>query len=64
MEYRGFGYAVARSISPTRWRWSVEHDSNKKVGLADSREEAIFRAQRFIDQLVRATTGPARLRNI
>jgi hypothetical protein len=52
MEYRGVEYMVVQSISPNRWRWSVNREPKEKVGMSDTRETAIFRAKRFIDELI------------
>jgi hypothetical protein len=52
VEYRGYQYAVVQSISANRWRWSVEREPNEKVGMSDTREGAVFRAKRFIDESI------------
>ena len=58
MEYRGVEYSVVRSILPGRWRWSVWRDNREKAGMSDTREEAIFRAKKFIDDLTKARVRP------
>ena len=52
MEYRGYEYAVVQSISPNRWRWSVNRTPKEKAGMSDTRDGGIFRAKRFIDELI------------
>jgi hypothetical protein len=52
MEYRGMEYAVVRTI-PNGWRWFVRRDRKDRIGISYSREEAIARAKKFIDELVR-----------
>lgn len=53
MEYRGVEYAVVQTI-PTGWRWSVKRDQRSdKVGNGLSRDDAIIRANRFIDGMIR-----------
>jgi hypothetical protein len=41
MEYRGYEYAVVQSISPNRWRWSVNRRPIEKVRESLTREAAI-----------------------
>jgi len=59
MEYRGIQYAVVRTITKG-WRWSVKRDHNDKVGTSLDRDNAILRAKRFIDELVK--TRPSLMR--
>ena len=51
MEYRGMEYAVVRTI-PNGWRWFVRRERKDRVGLSYSREEAIARAKKFIDEII------------
>ena len=54
MEYRGVEYAVVQAI-PTGWRWSVKRaGQSDKVGTSLTRESAILRAKRFIDESSKA----------
>jgi hypothetical protein len=52
MEYRGIEYAVVQTIE-NDWRWSVKRAPKDKVGKSSHRETAIFRAQQFIDGLIK-----------
>jgi hypothetical protein len=52
MEYRGIEYAVVQTIE-NNWRWSVKRAPKDKVGKSSHRETAIFRAQQFIDGLIK-----------
>ncbi|MBR0698234.1 hypothetical protein [Bradyrhizobium lablabi] len=60
MEYRGIEYTVVQKISPNGWRWTVKRDHNDKVGTAFDREDAIRRAEKFIDELIKARLKPER----
>lgn len=52
MEYRGVEYEVVQTITNT-WRWSVKRDGSEKVGISLDRANAIIRAKRFVDELVK-----------
>jgi hypothetical protein len=51
VEYRGFEFAVVRTI-PRGWVWSVKRDQTDKGGNAHDREDAIKRAKQYIDNLL------------
>lgn len=57
MEYRGFEYAIVRTI-PNGWRWSVSGSSRDKAGETPDRDSAVMCAQRYIDRLVRLQVVP------
>jgi hypothetical protein len=53
MEYRGVEYAVLQTICK-QWRWSVARDSgDDRVGFCTNREDALARAKRVIDKIVK-----------
>jgi hypothetical protein len=60
MEYRGFEYTIVQSLSPKGWCWSVVRDRDDKIGFAPYREGAIFRAKKFIDQLIKTSANNKR----
>ena len=53
MEYRGVEYMVVQTIT-NAWRWSVKRDEVDKTGIVQDRNDAITRAERFIDDLIKA----------
>jgi hypothetical protein len=57
MEYRGVEYEVVQTITNT-WRWSVKRDVVDKTGIVLDRNDAITRAERFIDELIKASSKP------
>jgi len=57
MEYRGVEYEVVQTITNT-WRWSVKRDDSSKMGIVLDRDTALQRAQRFIDELIKADSKP------
>jgi hypothetical protein len=63
MEYRGVEYLVVRTITPTRWRWSVKRGHKDKAGRSATREGAISHAQRFIDGLLKASSQKSQIAN-
>jgi hypothetical protein len=54
MEHRGIEFSGVRTMSPNGWRWSVKRDDHDKVGETTSRETAIMRATKFIDELIKS----------
>jgi hypothetical protein len=56
MEYRGVEYQVVQTI-PKGWRWSVRRDRTEKVGSASDRMEAVGKAHRFIDEMIKSRQG-------
>jgi hypothetical protein len=52
LEYRGIEFAVVRTI-PKGWVWSVKREHTDKAGNAYDREDAIRKAKRYIDNLLR-----------
>ena len=62
MEYRGVEYEVVQTISNT-WRWSVRRERGYKVGITLDRPTARRRAERFIDELVKARSKPEEEQN-
>jgi hypothetical protein len=56
MEYRSFEVVVVRTI-PKGWVWSVRHDDGDKAGTSYHREEAVKKAKRYIDDLLRRRAG-------
>ena len=55
MEYRGFEYAVVRTMSPNGWRWSVKRDQHRdRVGNAGTLDDAVTCAKKFIDRVIKA----------
>jgi hypothetical protein len=57
MEYRGVEYEVVQTIKNT-WRWSVKREDGSKVGIVLDRDTAMQRAERFIDELIKASSKP------
>ena len=57
MEYRGVEYEVVQTITNT-WRWSVKRENDYKIGIVLDRATAMLRAERFIDELVKARSKP------
>jgi hypothetical protein len=53
MEYRGVEYMIVQTIT-NAWRWSVKRDIVDKTGIVLDRNDAITRAERFIDALIKA----------
>jgi hypothetical protein len=53
MEYRGVEFALVMTIDK-QWRWTVKRDHCDKAGKSLDRATAILRAQRFIDELIKA----------
>ena len=54
MNYKGHEYNVVQTLSPKGWRWSVARDGADKIGLALTAKDGIFRAKKFIDQLIKS----------
>jgi hypothetical protein len=59
MEYRGVEYEVVQTITKT-WRWSVKRENDYKTGIVLDRNAALLRAERFIDELIKARSKPKR----
>jgi hypothetical protein len=57
MEYRGVEYEVVQTIKNT-WRWSVKRKDGSKMGIVLNRDTAMQRAERFIDDLIKASSKP------
>jgi hypothetical protein len=57
VEYRGVEYEVVQTITNT-WRWSVKRQDGSKMGIVLDRDTAIQRAERFIDELTKASLKP------
>ena len=57
MEYRGVEYDVVQTITNT-WRWSVKRENDYKIGIVLDRATAMLRAERFIDELIKARSKP------
>ena len=57
MEYRGVEYMVVQTIT-NNWRWSVKRDGVDKTGIVLDRDTAMQRAERFIDELIKASSKP------
>ena len=57
MEYRGVEYMVVQTITNT-WRWSVKRDGIDKTGIVLDRDTAMQRAERLIDELIKASSKP------
>jgi hypothetical protein len=55
MEYRGIEYQVVQTIT-NAWRWSVKREDGSKMGIVLDRDTAIQRAERFIDELIKASS--------
>jgi hypothetical protein len=51
MQHRGVEYQVVRTIVKS-WRWSVKKDHTEKIGTTETREIAVRRAHRFIDEML------------
>ena len=45
--------SVVQTIT-NAWRWSVKRDDVDKTGIVMNRNDAITRAERFIDDLIKA----------
>jgi hypothetical protein len=60
MEYRGFECVVLQTI-PKGWRWTVKRQHSEKSGTADSRQEAVARAQMFIDGMLQRQERAAKI---
>ena len=52
MEHRGIEFAVVRTF-PKGWLWSVRQDDGDKAGTSRDRDEAIEKAKRYFDYLIR-----------
>ncbi len=54
MEYRGFGFSVVQTISPTGWKWTVDLLPLQKSRTGDtfSKEDGVRRARAVIDQVI------------
>jgi len=59
MEHRGVEYTLVRTIDKG-WRWSVKRGRGDKTGSASDRERAIFRAKRFIDEMLSRASKKSR----
>jgi hypothetical protein len=57
MQYRGVEYEVVQTITNT-WRWSVKREDGSKMGIVLDRDTATQRAERFIDELIKASSKP------
>ena len=57
MEYRGVEYMIVQTIT-NNWRWSVKRDGVDKTGIVLDRDTAMQRAERFIDELIKASSKP------
>jgi len=57
MEYRGVEYRVVQTIT-NAWRWSVKREQDDKTGIVQDRAMAVLRAERFIDDLIKARSKP------
>jgi hypothetical protein len=55
LEYRGIEFAVVRTI-PKGWVWSVKRDHGDIVGHAYDREDAIRKAKKSIENLLKRQT--------
>jgi hypothetical protein len=55
MEYRGIEYEVVQTIT-NAWRWSVGREDGSKMGIVLDRDTATQRAERFIDELIKASS--------
>jgi len=53
MEYRGIEFKLVRTIAPAGWRWSVTRGDRETVGTCVHRDDAIRRAHKAIDELIR-----------
>jgi hypothetical protein len=46
MEHRGVEYTVVQTINPYSWKWSFQREGRTpKIGIADSRTEAVVSAR-------------------
>ena len=57
MEYRGVEYEIVQTIT-NAWRWSVKREDGSKMGIVLDRDTAMQRAERLIDELIKASSKP------
>ena len=63
MEYRGIEFKLVRTIAPSGWRWSVARGDREAVGTSTHRDDAIRRAHKTIDELLRQQARAEKLRD-